>query len=175
MEIVALSIALIALFLTLSTRSRIAELSEQLAARPSSGSGAGLEELSDRVKINSRFLARMAAGEILAPHQVREGELWADVSPEEAFELVKKGARVIDVRSPQETASGIIPGAICIPVDELPNRMDELPRDHSMTVIYCSVGGRSAAACQYLSEKGYDSLVNMDGGFGSWPGEKERP
>ncbi|MCB9914653.1 MAG: rhodanese-like domain-containing protein [Planctomycetes bacterium] len=89
--------------------------------------------------------------------------------------LVEHGARVLDVRTPMETAGGVIPGAVCIPVNELPERLAELPKNHATTLVVCAMGVRSAAACQYLSEQGYDGLVNLDGGMSRWTGEKARP
>ncbi|MFT5200359.1 MAG: rhodanese-related sulfurtransferase [Planctomycetota bacterium] len=178
MEITALCIALLSLLAVWSTRSTISELRDQVASLRSSVSSLGshdLDELAERASTNSRFLARLAGGESLAPSQIREGQLWVDVTPQEAQALVEKGARVLDVRAPQEIGSGIISGAIHIPVDDLPARAAELPRDDVATLIYCSMGMRSAAACQYLSEQGYDSLFNLEDGFGSWPGAKERP
>jgi rhodanese-related sulfurtransferase len=178
MEIVALGIAILALLSAWSTRTKLTELSDQLATLRSSASGGesqGGEDLSRQVSMNTRFLARLAGGESLGPEQVREGRLWADVSPEEAELLVERGVRIVDVRTPNETAAGIIPGAILIPVDELQQRAGELPRDHATTLVYCAMGVRSAAACQFLAELGYDGLVNLDGGFGRWNGPKERP
>lgn len=178
MDITALVIAIIALVSINSLKAKVEELTEQLDRLRRDGGGSGdvdSEDLAERVRMNSRFLARLAAGESLMPSQVREGHLWVDVSPEQAKVLVQDGIRILDVRTPQETASGVIPGAIQIPVDELPNRAEELPRDHAPTLVYCAAGVRSAVACQYLTEQGFDSLVNLDGGFSSWPGAKEKP
>ncbi|MDF1838294.1 MAG: rhodanese-like domain-containing protein [Planctomycetota bacterium] len=178
MEITALSLAILALLAVYSLSSKLDEVTEQLDRLRKEGGGSSgreTEELAERVGMNSRFLARLAAGEYLMPSHVREGHLWVDVSPEQAKVLVQDGIRVLDVRTPQETGSGIIPGAILIPVDDLPRRADELPRDHAPTLVYCAAGVRSAAACQYLTEQGYDSLVNLDGGFGCWNGEKVKP
>jgi rhodanese-related sulfurtransferase len=178
MDITVFIIALVALFIAWSTRSALDGLRAEIASLRSGGANAGaadLDAISERVHMNSRFLARLAAGDSLAPHQVREGHLWVEVTPEEGLAMVEKGVRILDVRTPQETASGIIPGAIRIPVDDLPTRAEELPRDHATTLIYCGIGVRSAAACQYLTEQGFDALYSLDGGFSSWPGAKERP
>ena len=178
MEIVALSLALLALLAVWSLSSKLGAMTDQLASLRSAGkssSDVDVDELGERVRMNSRFLARLAGGESLAPHQVREGHLWVDVTPEEAQALVEKGVRVLDVRTQHETMSGMIPGALHIPVDDLPARAEELPRDHATTLVYCAMGVRSAAACQYLTEQGYDSLVNLDGGFSSWSGDKKKP
>ncbi|MCA9000397.1 MAG: rhodanese-like domain-containing protein [Planctomycetes bacterium] len=178
MEITALILAVVALILAWSTRSALELLRTEIATLRSGGPAAhgdDMEGISERVHMNSRFLARLAAGESLAPQQVRDGHLWVEVSPEEGLAMVQKGVRILDVRNPQETAGGIIPGAICIPVDELPNRAEELPRDHATTLVYCGIGVRSAAACEYLTSQGFDALYSLDGGFSSWPGDRVRP
>ena len=178
MEITALTLALLALLAAYSLSAKLDSVTEELDRLRKGGGGSKGPEtdgLAERVAMNCRFLARLAAGEALLPSQIREGELWVDITPEQGHALVKGGVRILDVRTAHETAAGIIPGAILIPVDELPNRAEELPRDHAPTLVYCAMGGRSAAACQYLTEQGFESLVNLDGGFGSWPGEKEKP
>jgi len=83
--------------------------------------------------------------------------------------------RVVDVRTPQETAAGMIPGALRIPVDEIEQRMKELPRDGRRTLVYCAGGSRSAAACEFLSRQGYEELYNLEGGFQSWSGPRAKP
>ena len=175
MEYAAFAIALLALMSAWSARAKLAALADELASLRSGGSGGDTEELSRRIDMNSRFLSRLASGESLGPDQIREGRLWAECSPEEGQALVAKGVRVLDVRTPQETASGVIPGAICIPVNELPQRASELERSHETTLIVCAAGVRSAAACQYLSEQGNDGLVNLEGGMSRWGGERVRP
>jgi len=70
---------------------------------------------------------------------------------------------LLDVRTPQEFASGHIPGAVNIPVDELRSRLDELPRDRTVAA-YCQVGQRGYLATRILLQGGF-SAVNMGGGF----------
>ena len=77
--------------------------------------------------------------------------------------------------TPTETAAGIIPGATLIPVDELERRAGELQREGLPMLVYCAMGGRSAAACELLSRAGFDGLMNLEGGFSSWAGARERP
>jgi rhodanese-related sulfurtransferase len=83
--------------------------------------------------------------------------------------------RVLDVRTPAETTHGIIPGAALIPVDQLEDRWKEIPKDKKQLLVYCAGGGRSAAACEFLSQQGYDSVFNLEGGFSSWTGPTARP
>jgi len=174
MEIIALVLAALALFVALAARARIGLLDDRLRSLEAAGSRSA-PDLTYEVELNRRFIARLSAGEELDPESVREGRSWGDVTPERALELFEGGCTVLDVRTPSETNAGVIPGAILIPVDELPQRYGELKRDAAPLLIYCAMGVRSAAACEFLSEQGFESLHNLGNGFGSWGGERSRP
>ncbi len=75
---------------------------------------------------------------------------------------------VLDVRTAGEFAGGHVPGAVNIPVGDLPSRMNELEA-HKGSEIWtiCAVGGRSAAAAGQLAAAGY-TAVNVDGGTNGW-------
>jgi NADPH-dependent 2,4-dienoyl-CoA reductase/sulfur reductase-like enzyme/rhodanese-related sulfurtransferase len=70
---------------------------------------------------------------------------------------------LLDVRTAQEFASGHIPGAVNIPVDDLRSRLDKLPRDRTVAT-YCQVGQRGYLATRILLQRGF-SAVNVGGGF----------
>lgn len=74
---------------------------------------------------------------------------------------------LIDVREDEEVAAGMIPGAKHIRLGTLPDRLAEIPKDEEVIFI-CRSGGRSGRACEYLSELGYDRIVNMAGGMLAW-------
>lgn len=78
---------------------------------------------------------------------------------------VAAGATVVDVRTPAEFEAGSIPGAMLIPVDELRERVDELP--DGPLVVHCAVGVRGHTACRLLTQLGRDA-VNLDGGYTTW-------
>lgn len=65
--------------------------------------------------------------------------------------------KVIDVRSPGEYQSGHIKGAILIPLDELPNRLDELNKDDTHLMI-CGCGARSSTASETLQSNGFKAI-----------------
>ena len=73
---------------------------------------------------------------------------------------------VIDVREPFEYADGHIAGVTHIPLGELVQRLDEVPRQGSVYLV-CAVGGRSAQAAAFLADQGVDA-VNVSGGMTSW-------
>jgi rhodanese-related sulfurtransferase len=75
--------------------------------------------------------------------------------------------RLVDVRSPAETAQGIIPGAELMPLHLVPLRKDEL-RSVDPVVIYCRTGARSAQACAFLAQQGHDNVHNLAGGIVAW-------
>jgi NADPH-dependent 2,4-dienoyl-CoA reductase/sulfur reductase-like enzyme/rhodanese-related sulfurtransferase len=75
------------------------------------------------------------------------------------------GATLIDVRSPREHAAGAIPGAVNISVDDLRDRLTEIP--DGPVVVHCAVGQRGHTAARILSQRGFD-VVNLDGGYRTW-------
>jgi NADPH-dependent 2,4-dienoyl-CoA reductase/sulfur reductase-like enzyme/rhodanese-related sulfurtransferase len=78
-------------------------------------------------------------------------------------ELNKKPVFMLDVRDPSEYRHGHIKGAVSIPLDELRERMGEVPKDQEVWA-YCYVGQRSYYASRALSQYGYD-IKNLSGGF----------
>jgi rhodanese-related sulfurtransferase len=93
------------------------------------------------------------------------------ISIEEGREMLDdtEGLLLLDVRTPGETAGGIIPGAILIPMQEIQGRMGEIPE--GPLLVYCHIGQRSAAVCDFLAEQGRTQLYNLDGGIANWTGE----
>jgi DMSO/TMAO reductase YedYZ molybdopterin-dependent catalytic subunit/glyoxylase-like metal-dependent hydrolase (beta-lactamase superfamily II) len=88
------------------------------------------------------------------------------VSARSAGVLVEAGAVLLDVREPGEWSAGHAPQAILIPMGEVHQRRDELPRDQRIVVV-CRSGGRSAAITDALCAHGYDA-VNLTGGMCAW-------
>lgn len=69
------------------------------------------------------------------------------------------GALLVDVRTPSEFAEGSAPGAINVPLDALPARLEEL-RGERPIVVFCRSGQRSARAEALLSRAGFTQVVN---------------
>jgi phage shock protein E len=90
-----------------------------------------------------------------------------DVSSEEARRLVQSGARLVDVRTPDEFAAGHIPGAINIPVQQLETRIHELEPREGTVVLYCRSGRRSGDAARMLKRAGF-ALVHDLGPMSRW-------
>ncbi|HEX7404731.1 MAG TPA: FAD-dependent oxidoreductase [Candidatus Nanopelagicaceae bacterium] len=77
----------------------------------------------------------------------------------------QRGYSVVDVRSAEEFSRGEIPGSINIPVDELRERLLEIPT-HDV-LVHCQVGQRGHTAALLLNEMGFNAL-NLDGGYQTW-------
>ncbi len=77
-----------------------------------------------------------------------------------------QGGYVLDVREPHEYVAGHVPGAVPMPMNEVPERVAELPRDRVVHVI-CQSGGRSRQVTDFLRGRGVDA-VNVAGGTGEW-------
>jgi rhodanese-related sulfurtransferase len=78
-----------------------------------------------------------------------------------------KNFKIVDVRSPQEIAQGVIPGGEPLPLHILPVKADELCKD-TVHVFYCRSGARSAQACAFMASKGHENTVNLRGGIMAW-------
>ncbi len=73
---------------------------------------------------------------------------------------------LVDVRTPDEFATGHINGAVNIPLDSLETRLSEVPRTEPV-VLYCRSGNRSAKAAQILANAGYTRIYDL-GGINAW-------
>jgi len=91
----------------------------------------------------------------------------SDFSGFEARRLVDAGARLVDVRSPQEFATGHLPGAVNIPVQDLERRIGELTGKDRPIVLYCRSGARSSSAARLLASAGYTQVHDL-GAMSSW-------
>ena len=85
-----------------------------------------------------------------------------------AAELVEHGeALLLDVREHDEWRAGHAPGAVHIPLGELPHRLAELPRDADV-VFYCQTGGRSSRALDLAHDAGFTRAKHLSGGYAQW-------
>ena len=73
----------------------------------------------------------------------------------------------IDVRTRDEHKLGSIPGFINIPVDELREHLDELPKD-KLIIVSCAVGLRGYVAYRILVQNGFKNVRNLSGGYKTW-------
>lgn len=104
-------------------------------------------------------LAGMAAQNVLAGDVVLAQ--WDEIAT-----LDPAKSLVLDVRHADERAKGHIPGSMHIPLDELRDRLAELPRDREI-VTHCQSGQRSYFAARILTQRGYQ-VRNLTGSYRTW-------
>lgn len=102
-----------------------------------------------------------------APAPAVENTFSAEVSVAEAARLREQGAFILDVRTPQEWNEGHIPGATLIPLDQLADRVKEVPADKPVVVV-CRTGNRSATGRDLLKKAGWVNVTSMAGGVTEW-------
>lgn len=178
MEYVAIGIAVVAVVIALAAKAGASSLRREVEeARDDARRRVqnATDELRRETQVTREHLAALARGERVDGDMILEGRAWRDVGPREAAELVARGAvRVLDVRTPNETASGVIPGAVLVPLDELEARAGEIGTTGAPWLVVCAAGARSAAACEFLAGRGHRGLVNLDGGMSAWTGPRAR-
>jgi len=95
----------------------------------------------------------------MAPAQV------PDTTVESLPDPLPAEVAVLDVREPDEWAAGHVPGAVHIPLSQLPGRGDLVPAGQVLVV--CRSGSRSARATVYLNQRGSEA-TNLGGGMRAW-------
>ena len=90
------------------------------------------------------------------------------LEPTQVRTLVSQSPRpfLLDVRTSQEYKEGHIHGAELIPLDDLPHKLNRIPKDREVICI-CHSGNRSSAAARHLNSQGY-KVSNMKGGMAKW-------
>lgn len=70
---------------------------------------------------------------------------------------------IVDVRTPGEFEMGNVPGSINIPLDEVPNKVEEFKLMSKPLVLCCASGGRSGQATAFLMQNGVEDIHNGGG------------
>jgi rhodanese-related sulfurtransferase len=93
------------------------------------------------------------------------------ITPQELKELMQtsEALQLVDVRTAEKHQAFNIGGKL-IPLDELPDHLNELERD-KLVVTYCTSGGRSMNALMYLMSVGFTRVKSLDGGMTRWQQE----
>lgn len=98
---------------------------------------------------------------------------YQQITQTEAMRMMQHepNAIILDVRTPEEYASGHIPNAICIPNESIGTaEIPELPDKEQIILVYCRSGRRSKEAAQKLADLGYTRVYEF-GGIIDWTGE----
>lgn len=106
----------------------------------------------------------------IAEQGAESGQL--DLAPEVDVQTVaevkdRDDVYVLDVREQWEYDEGHIPGVVLLPLNEVPNRLDEIPTDKTV-IVTCRTGNRSGQAVNFLRQNGFDNVHNMLGGIVAW-------
>jgi rhodanese-related sulfurtransferase len=95
-------------------------------------------------------------------------DLAVNLDPAAVEELYRQDDVVIlDVREDFEYEAGHIPGATLVPLGQIPNRLDEIPKDKTVIAV-CRSGNRSGQATNFLRQQGFENVHNMTGGMNAW-------
>ncbi len=89
-----------------------------------------------------------------------------EIDIDELERRIASGAPVVDVREPDEWATGHIDSATLIALATIPDRISDVASDTTVYVV-CARGGRSASAVEFLRAEGIDA-VNVSGGMMAW-------
>jgi rhodanese-related sulfurtransferase len=81
-----------------------------------------------------------------------------------ASELLGSDVQLVDVREHHEVATGMLPGARHIPLGDLELHLHTLS-PHRPVAVICESGARSRTAAELLVQRGYDRVINLDGGM----------
>jgi len=82
----------------------------------------------------------------------------------------KEPPLVLDVRERWEREAARLPGTLDIPMQQIPERLAELPRDRAI-VVMCHGGVRSLKVAHFLARNGFGQLANLTGGIQAWADE----
>lgn len=108
------------------------------------------------------------AEESAQPQEVKG--TWENVDASSFQEhMSDEGATIIDVRTAEEIAQGMIPGAVQIEFEssQMKDMLNELNKDEPM-LVYCAAGGRSGKTMELMKDMGFTKVYNLDGGMGAW-------
>ena len=90
-----------------------------------------------------------------------------EISIDQAYQLYQEKVAFLDVRTPGEWNDAHVPGSTLLPLENLEERVNELPKDLEL-VVYCRSGNRSVQAARILLEAGFSDVYSLDGGLNDW-------
>lgn len=87
------------------------------------------------------------------------GNIFGQSDKEELSQLIKAGAFLVDVRTPEEFAEGSVAGAVNIPLSEVPNQLKQFEGKKNI-IVFCRSGNRSGKAKSILEQNGFTNVFN---------------
>lgn len=114
--------------------------------------------------------ARASADIVREPLPPPEEEVEVEVEAETLATWVQEEGREVlflDIREPHEVMQTHLRDALLIPMNQVPGRLAELPREQTI-IVYCAAGARSFGVAHWLREQGLEDSWSLVGGLGAW-------
>ena len=100
-------------------------------------------------------------------------ESFASVSPQQAIQLMNRGALTVDLRSAEQSAAGHLTGARRMDGGQILQAEELLKKHkHKPIIVYCNSGSLAAAAVRQLRAQGFEQATNLRGGISAWRAEQ---
>ncbi len=113
------------------------------------------------------ILALYAQGTPANPASATQTAVLVEISPAQAYSKFQQGAFILDVRSQEEWDQFHVKGSLLIPLDQLSDRLSELPLDQDILVV-CLSGHRSQSGTFLLLQAGFTRVFCLSGGLQAW-------
>ena len=94
-----------------------------------------------------------------------EVEVEVDTAQLRVWRSDKQGLVLVDIREPHELQHGVAEGALLLRMNDIPERLHELPAKSTRLVIYCAAGVRSYGVTHWLREQGWTDTWSLTSGF----------
>ena len=130
-------------------------------------------EIMKNLLIAVLCICMFCSGCVTDNSNAKEEPLYSSITMEDAAVLLESenDYLLLDVRTEQEYFSGHIPGAVCIPNEDIDETVVEaLPDQEQVIFVYCRSGNRSKQAAEKLANLGYTNIVEI-GGVKDWNGD----
>lgn len=129
------------------------------------------EEVSTEATVGEPVEAKEVSADMLAAvdgflSAIPEG-FYAVGTVERLADAIDAGAFLLDVREPTETAEGVIPDALELPIRTVVANLDQIPTDQQV-IVYCASGWRAGMTLTALQMLGYSNVRSFPPGYGAW-------
>ena len=129
------------------------------------------------LKAGVKKLMGLRKSEVQSPQPVVEQESIVEPEPEEMPDVElndetlaqwlsdSEETVLLDIREPMETRSGIVKGALVVPMNTVPQNLELLPEKNTRLLVYCAAGVRSFGVTHWLREQGWENAWSVTSGF----------
>jgi rhodanese-related sulfurtransferase len=102
---------------------------------------------------------------VVIPDEEPEPDIEVDAEQLKTWVSEGQDFVLIDIREPHELQSGFADGALLLRMNDIPNRLDELPESSTRLVVYCAAGMRSYGVTHWLREQGWTDAWSLSSGL----------